>query len=230
MAKPRAEGVSDLMERAEAASRRRAWFEAERLATKALSIARAADDFDAMARILLPLQEVRRQRLAEAFEAAKKVRVLAEAPNEQTQAAPGIHLVEPPLVGADARRFRLLALEQEVPVAVVCREPITRLNECPIVAIGPVTIRTKIDPPKKPSAPTPAWMAKALEELGDAAIANLDPGQDLLKRIDHLLNCLETHPDHEKLHQALAELCREGAKIGLRTPPPATPAGYAEEV
>lgn len=228
MPKPSAEGVPDLMERAETALRRRAWFEAERLATKALSIARAADDFDAMARILLPLQEARRQRLAEAFE-AKKVRLLAEAPNEQTQVAPGIHLVEPPLVGADARRFRLLALEQEVPVAVVCREPITRLNECPIVAIGPITIRTRIDPPRKPSAPTPSWMAKALEQLGDAAIANLDPGMDLLKRIDHLLNCLETHPDHEKLHQGLAELCREGARIGLRTPPPVTPAGYAEE-
>ncbi|MGA1043873.1 MAG: hypothetical protein ACO3ZY_01510 [Phycisphaerales bacterium] len=228
MAKPRAEGVTDLMERAEAASRRRAWFEAERLAGKALAIARAADDFDAMARILLPLQEARRQRLAEAFE-TKKVRVLAEAPNEQTQVSPGIHLVEPPLGGADARRFRLLALEQEVPVAVVCREPITRLNECPIVAIGPVTIRTRIAPPKKPSAPTPSWMAKALEQLGDSVLENLDPGIDLLKRIDHLLNCLETHPDHEKMHQALAEFCREAARLGLRTPPPATPAGYAEE-
>jgi hypothetical protein len=228
MAKPRAEGVTDLMERAEAAMRRRAWFESERLASKALSIARAADDFDAMARILLPLQEARRQRLAEAFE-TKKVLLIAEAPNEQTQVSPGIHLVEPPLVGADARRFRLLALEQEVPVAVVCREPITRMNECPVVAIGPVTIRTKIAPPKKPSAPTPSWMAKALEQLGDSALENLDPGMDLLKRIDHLLNCLETHPDHEKLHQALAELCREGARVGLRTPPPVTPAGYAEE-
>lgn len=228
MAKPRAEGVPDLMERAEAALRRRAWFEAERLAAKALSMARTADDFDAMARILLPLQEARRQRLAEAFETTK-VRVVAEPPNEQTQVSPGIHLVEPPLVGADARRFRLLALEQEVPVAVVCREPITRLNECPVVAIGPVTIRTRIAPPKKPSAPTPAWMAGALEQLGDHAIENLDAGADLLKRIDHLLNCLESHPDHEKLHQALAELCREAARRGLRTPPPATPAGYAEE-
>ncbi len=228
MAKPRAEGVTDLMERAEAAMRRRAWFESERLASKALSIARAADDFDAMARILLPLQEARRQRLAEAFE-TKKVLLIAEAPNEQTQVSPGIHLVEPPLVGADARRFRLLALEQEVPVAVVCREPITRMNECPVVAIGPVTIRTKIAPPKKPSAPTPSWMAKALEQLGDSALENLDPGMDLLKRIDHLLNCLETHPDHERVHQALAELCREGARVGLRTPPPVTPAGYAEE-
>ncbi|MGA0172936.1 MAG: hypothetical protein ACO3NL_04710, partial [Phycisphaerales bacterium] len=182
MAKPRAEGVTDLMERAEAAMRRRAWFESERLASKALSIARAADDFDAMARILLPLQEARRQRLAEAFE-TKKVLLIAEAPNEQTQVSPGIHLVEPPLVGADARRFRLLALEQEVPVAVVCREPITRMNECPVVAIGPVTIRTKIAPPKKPSAPTPSWMAKALEQLGDSALENLDTGMDLLKRI-----------------------------------------------
>ncbi len=225
MSKARTESVADLMERAEASLRRRAWFEAERLAAKALSMARSEDEFEAMARILLPLQEARRQRLAEAFE-VKKVKVVAEAPNEQTRVTPGVHLVEPPLVGADARRFRLLALEQEVPVAVVCREPITRLNECPVVAIGPVTIRARIDPPKKPSAPTSAWMARALEQLGDHAIANLDSGLDLIKRIDHLLNCLESHPDHEKLHQELAELCREAAAKGLRTPPPSVPAGY----
>ena len=228
MPKPSAEGVPDLMERAETALRRRAWFEAERLPTKALSIARAADDLDAMARTLLPLQEARRQRLSEAFE-AKKVRLLAEAPNEQTQVAPGIHLVEPPLVGADARRLRLHALGQGVAVEGVCGGPGTGLNEWPIGANGAVNVPTRMDPPRKPSAPTPSWMAKALEQLGDAAIANLDPGMDLLKRIDHLLNCLETHPDHEKLHQGLAELCREGARIGLRTPPPVTPAGYAEE-
>lgn len=227
MAKSRGDNVQQTMEKAEAALRRGAWFEAERLACKALAAARAEDDFDAMARILLPLQETRRQRLAAAFE-HRKVRISTTAVTEQDQVTAGIHVVEPPLVGADARRLRLLALEQEVPVAVLCREPITRLEECPIVAIGPVTIRTRISPPRRVAAPTQTWVAKALEQLGDRAIEDLDPDQDPIKRIDHLLACLDTHPDHEKLHQTLMASCRDAAKRGLKTPIPSTPAGYRE--
>ena len=227
MSKARVDTVHHTMEKAEAALKRGAWFEAERLACKALAAARLDDDFDAMARILLPLQETRRQRLATAFE-HRKVRIVEAAVTEQDQVPPGIHVIEPPLVGADARRLRLLALEQETAVAVICREPITRLNECPIVAIGPVTIRTRIAPPRRPEAPTAKWVAGALEQLGDRAIEDLDPGQDLLKRIDHLINCLETHPDHEKLHQTLMASCREAAHRGLKTPPTSTPAGYSE--
>jgi len=227
MAKSRTDGVHQTMEKAEAALSRGAWFEAERLAAKALAAARVEDDFDAMARILLPLQETRRQRLAAAFD-HRKVRIAAAAVTEQDEVPPGIHVVAPPLVGADARRLRLLALEQEIPVAVICREPITRLDECPIVAIGPVTIRTRIAPPRRPEAPTAKWVAGALEQLGDRAIDDLDPEQDLLKRIDHLLACLETHPDHEKLHQTLMASCRDAASRGLKSPVVATPAGYRE--
>lgn len=228
MSKARGDGIPETMERAEQALRRRGWFEAERLALKALAMARAADDFDAMARILLPLQEARRQRLEQAFE-LKKVRILRDPIVEPFEVTPGLYLVEPPLVGIEARRLRLLALEREVPVAVVCREPLTRVNTCPVVAIGPVTIRVRIDPPKRPTAPSAEWMAGALEQLGDAVIAGLDPQQDLLKRIDYLLACLEVHPDHEKLHQVLHDSCREAARRGLRTPSASVPGGFVED-
>lgn len=202
------------MGQAESALRTRSWFEAEAHAAEALQAARAANRFGEMGRILLPLQEARRQRAAEAAERSK-VRVLSKAPAEDAAIAPGLVLVEPPLVGADARRLRLGALEQQVPLLVLCREPITAAKTCPIVAIGGVTIRTRIEPPRRLEAPTKAWFLAALEQLGDAAIASIDPGQDLLRRIDHLLACLETHPDHERLHQALAELCREADRSGV---------------
>ena len=32
-------------------------------------------------------------------------------------------------------------------------------------------------------------------------------------RVETLLKYLQAHPDHEKLHQALGEACREAAKI-----------------
>ena len=52
-----------LLAKAEQALSRHQWFEAERLALKALELARAAREFDEMARITLPLQETRRQRM-----------------------------------------------------------------------------------------------------------------------------------------------------------------------
>jgi hypothetical protein len=211
------------MEQVEAALRERRWFAAESLAAEAVRKARAAGRFGEIARILLPLQEARRQRAAEASEKGK-VRILDEHPPEGSPIDSGLLLVQPPLVGADARRLRLAALEQEVPLLVACREPLTRANTCPIVAIGETTLRVRIEPPRRPEAPTKAWFLAALEQLGDAAIAAIDPGQDLVRRIDHLIACLETHPDHEKLHQVLAELCREADRRGVVAAPRAADA------
>lgn len=217
---PRTKGdeIDLAMGQVEAALRERRWFAAESLAAETLRKARAAGRFGEIARILLPLQEARRQRAAEASEKGK-VRVLDEHPPEGSPIEPGLVLVQPPLVGADARRLRLAALEQEVPLLVACREPLTRANTCPIVAIGETTLRVRIEPPRRPEAPTKAWFLAALEQLGDAAIAAIDPGQELVRRIDQLIACLETLPDHEKLHQALAELCREADRRGVVAPP-----------
>jgi hypothetical protein len=231
---PRANGdeiartIARIMEKAESALRTRRWFVAEAHAAEALRQARAANRFGEIGRILLPLQEARRQRAAEAAERGK-VRVLAEAPAEGAALPPGLVLVEPPLVGADARRLRLAAIEQQVPLLVVCREPITAAKTCPIVAIGGTTIRARIEPPRRLEAPTKAWFLAALEQLGDAAIASIDPGQDLLRRIDQLIACLESHPDHERLHQALAELCREADRSGLASTAAAARAGEPGE-
>lgn len=207
--------IQQMMDKAQAALHRSAWFEAERLTWRALELARANRDFALMARITLPLQEARRQRLQMAFDTAQrrgKVVVLDKPFGEDMRPEPGCFLVQPPLVGADARRYRLAALEREVPVAVLCREPKTRLKLCPIVAIGQVTIRTKIDPPKSWDQPTIAWFIGAMESLGDAAIETLDTGCSHLKQVDALLARLDAWPDHEKLHQALAEACRIAAR------------------
>jgi hypothetical protein len=194
--------ITQIMEKAQAALQRNAWFEAERLAARALDAARTQRAFGLMARILLPLQEARRQRLQLAFDAAGANGItIVESPfDEEFRPQAGCYLVQPPMVGADARRLRLAALEQQVPVAVLCREPLTRARLCPIVAIGQVTIRTKVDPPKTPARPTLAWFAAAMEALGDAAIETLDTGLSIAR--------LDAWPDHEKLHQALAEACR----------------------
>jgi hypothetical protein len=218
-----------MMERAQAALHHNHWFEAERLALRGLEMARTARDFGLMARIVLPLQEARRQRLQQAFDVGS-LRIVDESFGEDVRVDPGCYLVQPPLVGADARRLRLAALEQEVPAAILCREPQTKLKLCPLVAIGQVTIRTKIDPPKRWDHPTLEWFASAMEALGDAAIETLEVDGDPIRLVDALLARLDAMPDHEKLHQALAEACRCAAKAIAegRVQPDPEPRGYED--
>jgi hypothetical protein len=215
-ASPRQEKVSELMEHAEAALRRAQWFEAERLALQALSISYREDDWDAMARITLPLQEARRQRMQAAME-VRKIRILEGGISDEMDLKPGCLLVQPPAVGADARRLRLAALRREIPVLVLCREPRTRLGLCPVVAIGPVTVRTRIDPPKSWDKPDFKWFVSALEQLGNKGIADLDTGIELDRQIGHLMDVLDAVPEHEKLHQVLEAKCREAARGFVRS-------------
>ncbi len=205
---PRPKQIDALMEQAEAAMSATDWFDAERVADKALRLARQSCDFDRMARIVMPLQEARRQRYQDALDVGT-LTLIGQSVSEDAVVEPGCYIVQPPQVGADARRLRLAALQQQVPVAVVCREPLTQLRLCPIVAIGPgVTVRTKVDPPDDPEDPTLEWLVNAMEELGDAALEALDPEMATLKRLDALLGRIEAIPEHEGLHHALADTCR----------------------
>jgi len=219
-----------MMERAQAALQRNHWFEAERLSHRGLEMARSSRDFMLMSRITLPLQEARRQRLQQAFDVGS-LRIVDESFGEEIRVETGCYLVQPPLVGADARRLRLAALEQEVPAAILCREPVTKLKLCPIVAIGQVTIRTKVDPPTPWERPSLEWLAAALESLGDAAIETLDMRCDPIRLVDAILARLDALPDHEKLHQALADACKAAATAIAegRVPPEPPPVGDGDE-
>ncbi len=184
---------------------------AERVASDALTAAWMADGFGHMARITLPLQEARRQRTLQAFDTAREsglgVRVLDFAIEEETEVFAGCWLVQPPFVGADARRLRAAALRQDRPVATVTREPLTRQGRCPIVAVGAVVARTTIEPPPT-AVPDLVWFAAAIEALGDSIITAAAAEEDLRRRVEFLLQRLDALPEHEKLHQALADACR----------------------
>lgn len=186
------------------------WFAAERLASEALAIARRAGDFERMARISLPLQESRRQRLSVAFDAAEAAGGVArrlDAGRGDDPPEQGCWIVAPPHVGADARRIRLAAVEREVAVAILCCEPPTRSGLWPVVAVGQIVVRARIAPPLDATTPDLAWFGKALEQLGDVAIASAAEERPGVRRVDALLARLLAHPDHEKLHQALAAEC-----------------------
>lgn len=208
----KAERIEELMTKAHAALKRAEWFEAERLTAAALQTAHSARDFGEMARIALPLLESRRQRMQAAIDVSRTVRMVQGPVPEDVDVEPGCHLLAPPLVGADARRMRLSALRRDVHAIVLCREPTNRLGLVPIVAVGEMVVRARIDPPKNPSKPERAWFVSALEQLGDAAIASLDTGMEIERQVATLMAMLDAHPDHEKMHQLLADLCARAEK------------------
>lgn len=206
------ERIDELMNEASEKLVRTKYFAAERLANEALQAARQIDDFERMARIVMPLQEARRQRMLQAY-GTGKVFVMTEIEDAPKKPKPGCYLFQPPLVGADARRMRLLGLESEVPLVALAREPITQLRQQPIVLISPGnTIRTKVDLPEDVEEPEIEWFVRAMEELGDWAIASLDPQMEVTRRIDAIMGRLDAVGEHEGLHQALVAACEEAAR------------------
>ena len=182
-------------------------FEAERTALAALEAARSSNDFRSMAAIIPTLRTARGARLEAALDASRSVRHLEARPEEDDVVEPGCYLVQPPLVGADARALRIAAFEQEVPVAVICREPMTDLKLRPVVAIGRITVRARVLPAADDSNPDLDWLLAAMNEIGETAIESVDTGTPVPKQVDALLDRLDSIPDHARLHDVLAEAC-----------------------
>ncbi|MGD9690462.1 MAG: hypothetical protein AB7K52_12050 [Phycisphaerales bacterium] len=230
--------IDAIMNKASRALVERRYFDAERLSVEALEAAHALRDYERMARICLPLQEARRQKRDLAADAGDVFVIEGELPKPGKIRA-GCYLVRPPRVGLDGRMLREMCDAREAPAIVLVREPTTRSGTWPVVALGPVTIRAYVPPPaaraerrrgSKRSAgvsavgaagtaepvPDVAWFLAASEALGDAALASLDPGRAALSRIDDILARLQTHPNHEKLHQALIAACETAARLPER--------------
>ncbi len=225
--------IDELMDRASEALVRTAYFEAEDLALKGLRRALQARDYERMSRICLPLQEARRQKIQLAQDPGTVALVDARIAKAGVS-MPGCYLVQPPMIAAEAREFRLAADRKRVPVFVIAREPMSRsgprTGKWPVVAVGPglqgrdISVRAYVDPPAgvTPSdngmtrdamaaPPTVPWMLAAGEAIGDAGIARLDPADPAAHRVEDLIEFLDAWPLHEKLHQRLMETCREAA-------------------
>ncbi len=233
-----ARAVDTLMEQACAHLGATRYFDAADDCFRALALARRADDFERMARICLPLQEARRWIRQEALDTGR-VTVVSRPEDLGAQPEPGCYLIQPPLIGVDARQIRQLFWNARIPAFVLCREPLTREHLWPIVGVGERVARVRIAPPPgverwtdttgqprpmcgdRITAPIhPDWFAHAGEELGDQAIveahASAEEGDPLAWLVDDFLDYLEACPEHEKFMQALAAACR-GA-IGATTP------------
>jgi hypothetical protein len=206
----RTQTIQDLVDRAAAASERESWFEAERVLERALTMSHGRHDYEGMAEILGLLSTVRAARRKLALASRAAVKIIDDAVTDTMDVGRGRYLVQPPLVGADARRLRLLALAREVPVMVLCREPLTQLGQIPIVAIGPLgAIRTRVNPPNNVKKPAAGWFRNSLLELGATAAARIDPGHAATRRLEGLLGLLDTLPEDDTLHELAIATCHE---------------------
>jgi hypothetical protein len=220
--------IDDLMDRASAALEATNYFEAEKLALKALDRAFAAGDYERMARICLPLQEARRQKRHQAADADATF-IMRRLPLRGEAIPAGCYLLEPPLIGLEAQTLRAMADRKKSPVLALCKEPTTSSGRWPLVGVSDsdreaLVIRVQVpappgfenmtagDPPMPVRAGPPvAWFLATQEALGDAAIAKVDPKLAPDHRSQDLMEYLKAVPDHEKLHQALEASCREAA-------------------
>ena len=158
------------------------------------------------------LSRLPRERVIAAVDASEgEVRMVTQVPQELESVDAGVHLLLPHAVGADARRMRVCAMQTEVPLLVVCREPLTDRGLVPIVSLGHTTVRGYVDPPDDVESHDLAWVLGAQEALGDAAIESLDPALSGPGRIEALRHHLDTVPEHERLHQELAAALRAAA-------------------
>src|SRR5580765_3056170 len=106
---PKPKKIAELLEKAHESLRQDIAFEAERLALKALSMARQGQDFREMCRIIRTLHDARRHRMRAGITAARNKITVIDCPIvEEMTIRPGCYLVQPPHLGSDARRLRLM--------------------------------------------------------------------------------------------------------------------------
>ncbi len=185
------------------------FFDAERIAVTSMQDAHTLGDYAQMAQLSEVLREARRGKLEAAVSAAADhVEIIETVLDEEPEVQPGISLVQPPLVGADARRLRLIALSEEIPALIMCREPTTQLGLCPVVLVGRgCTVRVKVTPPSNPDKPDTQWLLSALEALGEVAAEMVNPDAAPTRRVEHLLTLVETVPEAMELYDVLAAAC-----------------------
>lgn len=202
--------IDELTEKAAAALAENRHFEAETHANRAMLLARDDSDYERMALVIPTLRDARLRRLAAALDVGT-VTVVDIPFEDDVNIDPGCYILQPPLVGAQARRLRHMAVGREIDAVVLCREPVIRLGLVPMVALGSgATVRTKMHLPEDIENPDLEWYAAALEALGEAA-AELDPTLTAVKRVDALLTRVDAIPEHAGLYDYLEASCREAA-------------------
>lgn len=165
------------------------------------------------------------ERAEERFDQARggARRLITDAKGLRGTIEPGFALLQPPLVGVDARSLRDRAERRQTPLIVVTREPLTRTGLWPIVAsTTSKTVRTRVAPPRPLERieasitkdrgdvlPEERWFVEASRSLGRQAIESVDNDLHPWWRVDDLVELCDVHRDDAPLLEALAGASEE---------------------
>jgi len=186
----------------------------EALCLGALAEARQAESWTAYARILLPLQECRRQRRLIAADAAVQLGTNACWADTRD----GCVAVTHPLDRDAADKAVRHAAERGRHVEVLwCDNPAEAdvwtiktvtgpTVSCDVPAPPAELVHQRVDPGRHHAAAH--WFIAASETLGNAALASVEAPLGTLDRVGQLEAMLAAVGDHELLHQRLADAAR----------------------
>lgn len=231
--------LDDIMEQASVALAKMEYLTCESLCLTALSRARGVGDWGYYARILLPLQEARRQRRMIAAEGAIRLgtTTLTGQPADWLRdARTGCIVVTHPHKADTAHALDAAAREQRLYVEVLFADNAIDAPKWVLRSFRSPRIACEIAAPPKEwldrwlapggggvprGARTPAdWFIDATEAIGDAALAQLPPTLSPSERLAALEACLDVVTDHEIIHQRLGDAARF---MNLNTAPVAKP-------
>jgi hypothetical protein len=224
--------IDNLMAQATDALTRMDYLTCEALCLRAAEAAGAAGAWDAYARVLLPLQESRRQRRLIAADGAIRLGsggldlepATMLAALKQLGAAGGCLVVTSPARRDDAAAIERAARAERLYVEVLYAEPAGAASGSPQqwLVMSPTHERPRCqlpapatelrdrwlvgdggDPAAVRRRQAAAWFLAAGEALGDAALAAMDATAPAARRMAQLQAALEAVTDHELLHQRL---------------------------
>ncbi len=233
-------GIDEQMERASEALARMNYLECERLCLETLALARGAGRFEDYARILLPLQESRRQRRLTAAEGVIRLgtATLEGGPADWLpRLNPGCILLTRPHGSAQAQSLLNLARDQGLHIEVLLADNAAADEKWQLRAFAGPDVRCDVDAPPRTwrdrwlharevqagqgeiELDPSGYFLAASEALGDEALRMAESEDDTLARLARLEACLEVITDHELLHQALARTARGLALQADASPP-----------
>ncbi len=185
------------MERASRSLAQMDYLACEALCLEALAAARQRGDWTYYARVLLPLQEARRQRRMIACDAGVFM--------DQSDPEAGIVVVTPPRTRDDAAKIEQTAKTERRFVEVLY---VARCGDATWTVASHRGARVSVDRPAPHGRPDVGWCLAASEALGDAALALVDEPPGAAGRIAALETMLAAVADHEILHQRLGDAAR----------------------
>jgi len=200
--------LDELMERATAALTATRYLDAEALCLRALAAARAADDWAYYARIVLPLQEARRQRRMIAAEGSVQLGTgaIGDLRAWAVEHAPACLVVTHPHTAGEAAGLVAAARDQQRYLEVLFANNPADQRWWTLRSIAGPAVTCEVDAPGRPDDSD--WFLDACEALGDAALATVTAPAGTPARVAALEAVLDAAGDHEIAHQRLADAAR----------------------